>query len=176
LGNAGFFRINNVGEVVDRFTEIQNASVNWANSFYWLNYMSPTRGDVEHQFKLGIVNNPNTDRSGYILNTFSSEGFFSVLAGLYINATGAVPYGISHLDMYTSATVTLEATTYLPDTLPHYKWRSTDESVAAILVNDNDNSLAYVTALGAVSETALIIVNDSTNSLLDTLTVSIIAK
>ncbi len=176
LGNAGFYQINDVSGVVESFTNIQNASVNWANSFYWLNYMSPTRGDIVHQFRLGIVNNPNTDRSGYILNTFSSDGFFSVLGGLYINATGELPYGISHLDMYTSATLTLEATTYLPDTLPNYKWRSTDESVVTISVNDNDNSLSYITALGAVSEEALIIVNDSTNALFDTLTIAIIAK
>lgn len=175
LGNVGNFLIDNVSDVVEKFTEIQQKIISWANSYYWLNYMSPTRGDYEHTFKLAIIGNENRHSSGYIAETFSSNGFFSVLEGLYINATGSVPYGISSLEIESENTVTLEATTYRPANLPHYIWHATDETVITIEENIYDSSYAYITAVGLISDTASVLIKDTANDLYDTVHVEVIS-
>lgn len=176
LGNVGNFVIDDVSDVVEKFNEIQHKIISWANSFYWLNYMSPTRGDLEHTFKLAIVDNENRRSTGYIEEIFSSNGFFSVEYGLYINATSDIPYGISSFEIKSDSTITLEATTYLPPNLPQYIWHSTDETVVAIEENDNDNSYAYLTAVGLISDTASIFIKDTANDLYDTVHVKIISN
>ena len=176
LGNVGNFLIDDVSEVVEKFAEIQHKIISWANSYYWLNYMSPTRGDYEHTFKLTIIGNENRRSNGYIEETFSSNGFFSVDEGLYINATGSAPYGINSLTIGPGETVTLEATTYRPANLPHYIWHATDETVVTIEENDNDSSYAYVTAVGLIDDTCSIYIKDTANDLYDTVHVEIISN
>ena len=176
LGNVGYFLIDDVSELVEKFTEIQQRIIAWANSYYWLNYMSPTRGDNSHTFKLAIIDNENSRSNGYIEETFSSNGFFSVLAGLFINATGSEPYGIGSINIKLDSTVTFEATTYRPDNLPHYIWHSTDETVVDIEENDNDSSYAYIMAVGLLSDTASVIIKDTANDLYDTVHVEIISN
>jgi len=176
LGNVGNFLIDDVNDVVEKFTEIQHKIISWANSYYWLNYMSPTRGDFEHTFKLAITGNENRSSSGYIEEVFSSLGFFSVLEGLYINTTGAIPYGISGFEIKRDSTKTLRATTYRPAHQPHYIWHATDETVVRIEENIYDSSYAYITAVGLLSDTASIFIKDTANDLYDTVHVGIISN
>ncbi|MBD3374012.1 VWA domain-containing protein [candidate division KSB1 bacterium] len=73
LGNAGFYSINNFDDLSSKFIEIQNKMILFANSFYWLNYLSPKRGDKNHTLKLMIKDNQN---NSYVTGNFNSKNFF----------------------------------------------------------------------------------------------------
>jgi hypothetical protein len=77
LGTAGYYELSNYGELTTKFTEIQNSIVDYANSFYWLYYMSPKRGPNIHTLQLYVKDNANTSSNSYIEGEFSSYDFYS---------------------------------------------------------------------------------------------------
>ena len=56
IGNAGFFSVTDVLELTNIFLEIQSEIQRYANSFYWLRYLSPKRGNNNHTIQLSINN------------------------------------------------------------------------------------------------------------------------
>ncbi len=176
LANRGYYHIDSVSNIVATFVTIQDNIVNWANSFYWLNYMSPSRGNANCTIRLELIDNENLSSTGYIENEFSSVDFFSVNSGLYINTTGILPYGISDIEIRKDSTVRLKATTYRPAHPPSYIWHSTDETVVDIEKNSYDNSFIYIEGVGLVSDTASVIIKDTANDLYDTVHVEIISN
>jgi hypothetical protein len=52
IANCGFSKINDYSELPKKFKEFQDFMVDWANSFYWLVYKSPKRGNHYHTFKM----------------------------------------------------------------------------------------------------------------------------
>ncbi|MCP4705731.1 MAG: VWA domain-containing protein [candidate division Zixibacteria bacterium] len=176
LATRGYYHIDSISNIVEVFTEIQGNIVDWANSFYWLNYMSPSRGNANCTIRLEIVGNENKSATRYIENVFSSVDFFSVNSGLYINTSGELPYGISDTEIKIDSTVRLKATTYRPANPPSYIWHSTDETVVDIEENSYDNSFIYIEGVGLISDTASVIIKDTANDLYDTVHVEIISN
>ena len=74
IGNAGFIPATNIGQLATKFADIQSEIALAANSFYWLHYMSPKRGDKDHTLKLIIKGNKE---DSYITGGFNSAEFFS---------------------------------------------------------------------------------------------------
>ena len=77
LGPAGYYGIDDVSQLDNSFTLIQNRIIAYANSFYQLTYKSPRRGTGEYNLKIGIKGNPYTGYSSYILGKYNSAGFYS---------------------------------------------------------------------------------------------------
>ncbi len=77
LGTAESFSIENFGELEATFASIQERLELYANSFYYLHYQSPTRGQNTHELTLELVENINTGEDATILSSFSSTLFFS---------------------------------------------------------------------------------------------------
>jgi hypothetical protein len=75
IGTNGYIKVSNVSALKEKFIAIQEQIDKFANSFYWLNYQSPKRGDVLHSLQLSIKDNPYNSA---ISNTFSSTGFYSI--------------------------------------------------------------------------------------------------
>ena len=95
LGNAGFFQISDVTELADqladRFIEIQKRIVSFADSFYWLRYLSPKRGDRDHRLELRVKGN----LYNFVLwGEFNSRDFHSVRPEVFINRSSSNPEGI----------------------------------------------------------------------------------
>ena len=78
IGSSGFFQVSDISQLTEQFNKIQTEVSNYSNSFYWLNYMSPKRGDFNHTLTLSIKNNPNVGSSATIINGFNSKDFYSV--------------------------------------------------------------------------------------------------
>jgi hypothetical protein len=57
LSNAGFYQIADYNELIVQFVEIQRNIDKFANSFYWLDYLSPKRGASMHELTLYIPGN-----------------------------------------------------------------------------------------------------------------------
>ena len=134
LGNAGFFHIADVGdlagqladELADQFAAIQTELDLLANSFYWLSYLSPKRGDRRHTLELRLKGNR---RNSTVRGNFNSEDFVSVRPGLTINATEARPEGIEELRLGSGQTRRLEVVTFFGTERPRYRWESSDEGL-----------------------------------------------
>ncbi len=77
IANSGYYHASEVNQLVDLFQEIQDEILTYINSFYWLYYKSPKRGEKEHTLELKINSNSNTSKTKRIMGEFNSKFFFS---------------------------------------------------------------------------------------------------
>ena len=77
IGTAGYYGINNLNQLDNQFTIIQQSLIDYANSFYQLTYKSPRRSDDQYTVTIRIKGNPYTGDSSYIFVRYSSGGFYS---------------------------------------------------------------------------------------------------
>jgi len=173
LGNAGFFTVNNVYDLQNKFEIIIEEIDRYANSFYWLNYSSPKEGNNNHNLKLYIKDNPFPS---FIEGTFNSKDFYHPdRKGIYINASPDNPMGITEAEITSGQTKEFKVVTYLADLPPVYEW----EDISVIFGNieierfQNDDSRARIRAIGASGQTAAVKVTDTNNDLAIVFTIHI---
>ena len=149
LGNAGFFQIVDVSklaeQLAERFIEIQKRIVSFADSFYWLRYLSTKRGDREHRLVLRVKGNQH---NFMLYGEFNSRTFYSVRHGVFVNASRSNSEGIEELRMAKGDTARLQAVTYLGTESPQYRWESSDSDIVAIKPDPADASVAWAIAVG----------------------------
>ena len=166
LGNAGFFQIADVSKLADqlaeRFIEIQKRIVSFADSFYWLRYLSPRRGDRERTLALSVKGN----QIDYTIKwTFNSRDFRSVRPEVFVNRSSSNPEGIKELRIAEGDTVRLEAVTYPELKAPQYRWESSDSDIVAIKLDPVDASVAWAIAAVGDSGQVTLRVFDEANEL-----------
>lgn len=168
LGTADYFALSSYSQLANKFIDIQNEIEAYANSFYWLSYMSPTRKDHDHTLELKVINNQNIGEEASILETFNSNGFYSVPVGLSINN------GINSLNIHENGSSILEANNYFTSNQPNYSWQSSNENIISVEISKGDNSRIKINAKGNVGDKSNITVTDNRNSTNKTITVTII--
>ena len=77
LGTAGYYSISDASQLTEKLYDIQNHITGIANSFYFLSYKSPKRGNFNHILTIKIKNNPHKGDNSFITGTFNSSGFSS---------------------------------------------------------------------------------------------------
>lgn len=159
IGNAGYYKIENIEDLSEKFIDVQSDIRDLANSFYYLYYMSPKRGDKDHSLKLIIKGNANSSSTGHITGQFNSRDFYSMTQTLMIN------HGQTEVALTENDTYTLTAVTYLPTNPPEYYWSSSDLSVVVISSIPSDTSNAVIRGVGSTGQTATITCTDQANSL-----------
>lgn len=162
LGNAGFFQISDVTELADqladRFIEIQKRIVSFADSFYWLRYLSPKRGDRDHRLELRVIGN----LYNFVLwGEFNSRDFHSVRPEVYINRSSSNPEGIRVLGITAGDSVRLRVETYPELRSPRYSWRSSDSDIVAIKADPADASVAWAIAFGDSARVTLMVFDEA---------------
>jgi len=165
IGTSGYYKLTDYSELTTKFDEIQSKINSYANSFYWLYYMSPKRGDNNHILKVSIKENINTESNSYIEGNFNSNEFYSASKSVIIND------GEENIDILTN-TYELTAITILEDNTPSYTWSSSNSSIQ-ISVNSTDNSKATIVANDQIGESTTITVTDIENNLTATLNVTV---
>ncbi|MBN1154237.1 VWA domain-containing protein [candidate division KSB1 bacterium] len=174
IGNAGFYHADDYPQLAEKFIEIQTDVINYANSFYWLVYFSPKRGNKKHHLKLHLLDNPYIEEEdSFVDGTFNSAGFYSVNPGIFIESTMADPEGIDSLLISPGDTRILNVDSYYARAKPEYSWSSHDESVVTVDANFLDSSVAMLSAIGASGRETKISVHDVQNSLTKTIDVYI---
>ncbi len=163
IGNSGYFKITNVSQVTTRFLEIQEDLNLYAGSFYWLNYMTPKRGNQNITIRLSIKDNVNISSNSYIFDEFNSQGFYSVAQGLFVNVNSSLPYGIDTIFVNQGDTVELSATTYLGQKPPNYIWGTSDRNIARIITGYESGATTKLIALGNIGSSTIVSVNDTSN-------------
>lgn len=78
VANQGFTHLDNYSELPARFDQIQEEILDWANSFYWIVYQSPKRGNKEHLLKL-IMLTPGEKAPNDSITVPYNSAFFNSL-------------------------------------------------------------------------------------------------
>ncbi|MYC12573.1 MAG: SUMF1/EgtB/PvdO family nonheme iron enzyme [Gemmatimonadetes bacterium] len=152
IGNAGFFQITDVSklsaQLTAQFVEIQSRIASFADSFYWLKYLSPKRGDRAHELELSVKGN---QLNSTIEGEFYSRDFCSVRQGVYVNyspCSDSDPEGVKDLQITRGDTVRLQAVTYPGAETPQYSWESSNSDIVVIEPDPVDASVAWAIAVG----------------------------
>ena len=165
IQTIGYFPAADFGELLQVFENIQQHIVGLANSFYWLVYVSPTRGANEHTLEIGLKNNPNTGAKSTISVNFSSDGFSSVLPGVYVNRSFDRLNGIDSVAFEAdSASTLLTAETLFSLYAPVYEWASGDTNIIMVNPLEGDPTQAVATQVGLFGQSTTITVSDVANS------------
>ncbi len=169
IGNSGFFYIEETNELINVFQQIKEDIRRYSQSFYWLTYASPKRGNNMHTL---IIRGKDSDSGSFLEEVYSSANFFSASQGLYLNPTATQPEGINELSLAvnTSKAVTAYSFYY---SHPSYSWTITSgANLIDISYPSGDNATINVIA-GSVAGDAEILVEDTANNLSRTLTVHV---
>ena len=178
IANPGpYFPIQKAGELDAVFAAIQSDIVQFSNSFYWLNYMSPKRTGT-HTLKVSAANNTNTTSTSYLTGSFSAAGFQSVKSGVYTNIDDNHLYGLdtircfyhsdgylfsdNNLSLYRKDSLVLKPVTYWAYKPPVYSWTIDDTDVYKTTISAY--SQLTIKTKEAKSDTSVIILKDEANN------------
>jgi hypothetical protein len=205
FANAGYYSVPKPGERITQdgasitrlagtMRQIQDEIVNYADSFYWLNYKSyvdPAIGNCRNTTDLDIIisNNANTTDNS-ISGEFETCRFFAGIDGMvYVNSTAANPWGTDSFEMQfvspdnaifagitETMTLTLEAVTYNPDNAPNYVWSSSNRSIVTVeadtTIYGNSRAIVRLPA-NPRAGTAQIMVRDTGNNSQETVLIRV---
>ena len=133
LGNAGYIPVAQANALAGAFAEIQESILDTANSYYWLNYASPKRGDFTRSLTVGLSGNSNQMIDGTLTYYFSSSGFQGVIPGVFINRNVNINSGVTNLNIANNITTNAVAFTMLGYFgSPSYKWSVGNSNLVAI--------------------------------------------
>ena len=179
LGNGGNYAISDYDDLADKFQEIQRGITEYANSFYWLDYLSPRRGNSSHDLTLYIKDNTNDSPNGKIETSFNSGDFYSVRPGIIVNDSQINPDGIESISLNAGGEYSLDLHVYLsssgdvPQNPDYLISSSCGGQVVNINENPTDTSNYILTSAGEVGETCVISIEDLNNGFTKTLTFEI---
>lgn len=164
LGNAGFYHITDYSELTSKFLEIQTSMQEFANSFYWLDYLSPKRGDKDRSLSLSI-DSENYPESNELTGTFNTADFYDVLPGVYINVDSDNHSGITTFSVGKGDTYTLTLNTYFgSDTSPSYEIASDCGGTKVEITQSETNSNEFTVECLALDGTCILTINDTANN------------
>jgi len=165
LANEKFFHIPSAGHASETFTLIQDEITAYLNSFYWLHYITPKRGDFDHTIEVSLNDNHNIGSEAVISDEFNSLNFFGTLPGVFVNVDpeAGLPYGIEEYTIADSISHKLTATSYNYDFEPVYTWQIDNPAIATLTLQGNNGSFVLINA-GGITGTTELTVTDTANN------------
>jgi photosystem II stability/assembly factor-like uncharacterized protein len=164
IGNAGFYQAANANELTEQFLIIQENLIKFTQSFYWLNYVSPKRGDNNHQLRLSLHENQNFTSTASFTIPFNSKGFYSLVFGIAINPEPLNPFGVDTLNVKANIPEIITIQVPFSFTVPEISIQGADaESVTIEKVEDEQNKY-LIKATGAPGESKNIKIVEATNN------------
>lgn len=154
IATEAFFKIDQTNQLTQIFAEIQLDITKYANSFYWLEYESPKRGNRDHLLQLMIKDNVI---NSFVEGTFSSAGFFDPIPGIYFNSSFGDPLGEKELGLVPGAEgIEIQVKTYGGSATkePFYSWQS-DPNLYLNYLNSNRSAVKISALSNAVPGTKI---------------------
>ncbi len=155
IGNAGNFHVPDIATLSNTLQEVQQTILNDASSFYWLQYVSPKRGDVNHTLSIEIPGNLNTNDGSVVEFDFNSSGFANGLPVVGVNRGIFDPLGVPAIYLDELGLKQLIPFTMLQFVDSEYSWQIADPSVARLV--SNAVGQVEVEALGLGSTTLTLV-------------------
>jgi hypothetical protein len=160
LGNAGYIAVAQANALAGACAEIQESILDTANSYYWLNYASPKRGDFTRSLTVGLSGNSNQRIDGTLTYSFSSSGFQDVVPGVTINRNVNINSGVTNLSIANNIATNAVAFTILGYFgSPSYKWSVGDSNLVTIGSNGSGGSGVTLIPAGVDGLTTLTVVD-----------------
>ncbi len=165
LGTEGYYPIFQVTQLNQVLIELQSKIEKLANSYYWLEYSSPKRGNNTHLLQMKIKNNPVYS---VLEGEFSSAGFFEAQDGLYFDWSFANPDGNKDLVLFAGGdSVDVNAYTYENSALleeAFYSWEE-NQYITILKKDPPRNSMVAIAAKAGAPDTSFSIkVRDTKNN------------
>ncbi len=165
IGKRGFFSIAEAqsGDLIEVFDEINENIFKLANSFYWLRYNTPKRGNANHIVKLQLIGNPV---NSFIEDEFNSAPFYSVDPGIYIEPSKDRPNGITTLTIPAGLTKQLKAYVMGGENEPSISWEEVSDPSNLIFITpvQNTDNTEIIIQTTANTGQAIIRAIDNANS------------
>jgi len=161
LGTSGTFTINEISLLNQVFLQIQDEIEATANSFYWMEYVSPKRGNSDHILELIIKDNlfPSS-----VKGEFSSIGFYDPNPGVYFNTSFANPDGTNeYILIIGGPPIEITAVTYGGTAAPVYFWAHSPSLMIAYLDPPINSIVKILTTPAATVRDEWIAVTDMVN-------------
>ncbi len=163
LGTAGSSN-GDFEDLPELFSEVQRLIEEYANSFYWLTYISPSRNNPNVTLQLSVQGNPITSNIG---TTFTSVGFSSVSPGIYLNRDFNALLGLDQIVFAGSDNqVVVEAESLFQLYEPSFRWTVADPGRISIVdVWGDSNALAHLVVLSDSKFSTTLTVEDLANGI-----------
>ena len=161
----GFIPVQNVNDLAQAFTTLQRRIQDEANSYYWLNYASPKRGNFNRTLTVSLKDNTNSGSEGKITYSFNSDGFTDVGSEVMIDRNVYATSGVSSLTLKNNVSITAKAYTILPPIGdPAYTWTVANPSLVTLTPLDSNGDRVTITPKGLNGSTTLTL-TDTVNGL-----------
>jgi formylglycine-generating enzyme required for sulfatase activity len=155
-GDTSYTPVLNPTQLAAAFTKIQSIIEDGANNFYWLNYASPKRGNINRKLTIALKNNINGAANRMINTQFNSNGFSSILPGVVINRRVNVASGVTSLRLPINTKITANAFTMLGyKGVPVYTWSVGNAALASVVPIGSDGAQANILSKGLDGTTKL---------------------
>jgi formylglycine-generating enzyme required for sulfatase activity len=155
-GDDAYTPVLNPTQLAAAFTKIQSIIEDGAKNFYWLNYASPKRGNINRNLTIALKNNINTGSNRMISTKFNSNGFYDISPGVVINRSVNVASGVTSLKVPANSKISVNAFTmlgYRGD--PVYTWKVNNSALASVTPSDAKGSQANIVSKGLDGTTKL---------------------
>lgn len=157
------FQADNPSLLAREFRQIQQDIRNLADSFYWINYITPKRFNI-HNIELKVDGNNLTGNNSVLRTSFSAEGFSDVDPQVVINQDFPEIFGAASISLPANRDTVARAVTILSGKAPSYEWKSSDERIVEVELLNNDGSRAKIRPRGEEGNTAIITITDINNT------------
>lgn len=143
------------------FASIQDDITDFANSFYWLTYLSPSRNNSNCELEIDLL---QYSGDNMFVVGFSSSGFSSVDPGVYVNRSYVDMLGIDEYVVDGVGTSNFLAETLFGLEDPQYEWTLVPEGYYHIVnISGPGNSIAEVAPIEGGGVNATLTVVDTEN-------------
>jgi len=168
LGNGGYYPVADSSQLAGVFATLQNQIVSLSKSFYWLNYVSPKRGNHNHNLTVALNDNLFSGTGSSFTASFSSNGFSPVVFGIVVNPTPFSLFGVDtvRVPAVGSANVTIQ--TPLTFYQQPYRFHIANDTLLSIRTGDSTTQFIFT---GSAQEgmSTNVVINDTTNRYTKTL-------
>ncbi|GAB4135472.1 MAG: hypothetical protein Fur0015_08290 [Ignavibacteriales bacterium] len=168
IGKNGYYQIADIAQLSTTFSLIQQELTDLSNSFYWLEYQTPKRGNFNHLLQIVIINNPV---NSMLEATFNSSKFSDPPDGIYFSYNdGTQILPTQNIPIKAGGSpVEIFATSYGGSSLPNYDWKS-DSLLTISKLNSNGSHVKIYADSNAMNQSLIKVtihdlVNNYSNSL-----------
>jgi von Willebrand factor type A domain len=144
LGNRGFFHVTDSNNLTGVFNKVQADILKFANSFYWLYYLSGLRDSDNHELNLRVNGNSNNLENYELVHTFNSAQFMDLAAGAWLKYAGNFVAVTDTLVFYKEQRGYFEAVSHWSDIEPIFTWSLDPSGMVEIDTSDDPLKAAMV--------------------------------
>ena len=161
IGNAGFYPASDASELTESFQTIQENIIKFTESFYWLNYITPKRGNNTHTLRVSLRENLNTTATKSFSTQFNSSGFYSVLFGITVNSSAQNLFGVDSLEVGVNSPTDIKLRVPFSFEALQFAIEGLPEDSISLVKKVDDTDTYILTVTGEVGKVKNIVISET---------------